>query len=144
MKEYHDLYLITDVLLLADIFEDFRKFSLTNYELDPAHYYTSPGLSFNACLKMTKAKIELLTDIDMLLFIEESIRGGVSMITHRFAQANNRDMKEYNPNLPSSYLQYYDCNNLYGYGYYSHILILTYYSLLIIFIVDKCTLNSSL
>ena len=116
MKEYRDLYLVTDVLLLADIFEDFRKFSLTNYELDPAHYYTSPGLSFNACLKMTEAKIELLTDIDMLLFVEESIRGGVSMITHRFAQANNREMREYDPNLPSSYLQYYDCNNLYGYA----------------------------
>ena len=82
MQEYHDLYLKTDVLLLADVFESFRRFSLNNYGLDPAHYYTSPGLSFDACMKMTGAKIELLTDPDSLLFFESAMRGGVSMITH--------------------------------------------------------------
>ena len=116
MQEYHDLYLLTDVLLLADVFESFREFSLKNYHLDPAHYYTSPGLSFDACLKMTRAKIELLADSDSLLFFESAIRGGVSMITHRYARANNPHLEHHDPLLPSSYLQYYDANNLYGWS----------------------------
>ena len=80
LKEYHDLYLLSGVLLLADVFEDFRRISLNHYELDPAQYLTAPGLTFDACLKMTGAKIELLTNINHLLFIEQGIRGGVSMI----------------------------------------------------------------
>ena len=114
LREYHDKYLLTDVLLLADVFEDFRTFSLEHYELDPVHYYTSPGLSFDACLKMTGANIELLTNPDALLFFEKAIRGGVSMISHRFAQANNPLLPTYKPEEETSYIQYLDANNLYG------------------------------
>ena len=81
LQDYHDLYLTTDVLLLADVFETFRDLSMRYYGLDPAHYYTAPGLSWDACLKMTKIRLELLTDIDMLLMFERSLRGGVSTIT---------------------------------------------------------------
>ena len=84
LKEYHDLYLLTDVLLLADVFEAFRKTCLQFYELDPVHFYTAPGLSWQAALKMTNVKLDLLTDIDQHLFIEEGIRGGVAMICKRY------------------------------------------------------------
>ena len=76
LGEYHDLYLKTDVLLLCDVFEQFRKMCIDYYELDPAHYYTAPGLSWDACLKMTKIELDLLSDIDMHLFIEKGLRGG--------------------------------------------------------------------
>ena len=85
LENYHDVYLLTDVLLLADVFEEFRKTCLNSYGLDPVHFYTAPGLSWKAALKMTKVKIDLLTDIDQHLFIEEGIRGGVAMICHRYA-----------------------------------------------------------
>ena len=74
-QDYHNLYNETDVLLLADVFENFRNICIRNYKLDPAHYYTAPGLSWDACLKMTGVKLELLTDIDMLLMVEKGIRG---------------------------------------------------------------------
>ena len=83
LKEYHNLYLLTDTLLLADVFEQFRTMCLQNYELDPVHSYTAPGLSWKAALKMTKVKLDLLTDVDQHLFIEDGIRGGVATITHR-------------------------------------------------------------
>jgi len=81
MREYHDLYLQSHVLLLADVFENFRDLCMKNYGLDPAWYYTSPGLSWDAGHKKTGVKLELLTDPDMLLFFEKGIRGGVSMIS---------------------------------------------------------------
>lgn len=84
MRDYHDLYLITDTLLLADVFEEFRKMCLENYKLDPVHSYTAPGLSWQAALRMTNVELDLLTDIDQHLFIEEGIRGGVAMISHRY------------------------------------------------------------
>ena len=114
-KDYHELYNETDVLLLADVFENFRNICLENYKLDPAHYFTAPGLSWDACLKMTGIKLELLTDIDMLLMIEKGIRGGVSMIRKRYAKANNKYMgKRFNKSKPSKYIQYLKANNLYG------------------------------
>jgi len=116
IKDYHDTYLTCDVLLLADVFENFRNFSLEQYELDPLHYHTLPGLSFDSCLKMTGVKMELLTDIDHLNFFEDSIRGGVSMIAHRYAKANNPMMSDYDANVEHSWIQYLDSNNLYG-GY---------------------------
>ena len=102
MGEYHDLYLGSDVLLLADVFESFRKTCLQYYKLDPCHYFTSPGLSWDAMLKMTNIKLELMTDIDMYQFIEKGLRGGVSYIAHRYGKANNKYMKEYNEKAPSS------------------------------------------
>ena len=116
MGEYHDLYLKTDILLLVDVFENFRKTCLTYYKLDPLHYITSPGLAWDAMLKMTGINLELITDIDMQLFIEKGIRGGISYIAHRHAEANNKYMKNYDPDKPSSHLPYLDANNLYGWA----------------------------
>ena len=116
MGEYHDLYLKSDVLLLADVFESFRKTYLQHYKLDPCHYFTSPGLSWDAMLKMTNIKLELMTDVDMFQFIEKGMRGGVSYIANRYGKANNKYMKEYNEKAPSKYIMYLDANNLYGWA----------------------------
>ena len=117
MRDYHDLYLKSDVLLLADVFENLRNICLKNYKLDPAWYYTSPGLTWDAALKMTGIELELLTDPDMLLMIEKGIRGGVSMISKRHGKANNKYMEEdYDPSHPSKYVTYLDANNLYGWA----------------------------
>ena len=116
MGEYHDLYLKTDILLLVDVLENFRKTCLTYYRLDPLHYITSPGLAWDAMLKMTKINLELITDIDMQLFIEKGLRGGISYIAHRHAEANNKYIKNYDPDKPSSYIMYLDANNLYGWA----------------------------
>ena len=112
-KDYHELYNKVDVLLLADAFENFRKICLTNYELDPAHYYTAPGLAWDAALKVTDVSL----DIDTLLMVEEGIRGGVSMISNRYAKANDKYMGDkFNSNEPSTYIQYLDANYLYGWA----------------------------
>ena len=113
-QDYHNLYNKTDVLLLADVLESFRNICIKNYKLDPAHYYTAPGLAWNACLKMTGVKLELLSDIDMLLMVEKGIRGGVSMISNRYGTANHKYMGDkFNLSEPSKYLTYLDANNLY-------------------------------
>src|SRR5271163_3092431 len=114
MRDYHDLYLKTDVFLLADVFESFRKSSLESHGLNPSQYYTSPGLSMAACLKYTDVKLELMTDIDVLLMLEGGVRGGVSSIMNRYSKANNKYMPDCNPNEPSKYILYLDANNLYG------------------------------
>lgn len=143
MREYTQLYLKTDVLLLVDIFENFRQKCIGLYELDPAHYFTLPGYSWDCMLKTTKVQIELLTDIDKVLFVERSIRGGISQCSKRYCQANNKymainsnnndmdcdnddsnsnddikqnDTSTFNPNEPSNYLMYFDVNNLYGWA----------------------------
>ena len=117
MGEYHDLYLKTDVLLLADVFEEFRKICMENYSLDPAWYYTSPGLSWDALLKYSKVQLELLSDLDMLLLFEKGIRGGVSMIPNRWGKANNKFMGDsFDKTKPSKFLAYLDANNLYGWA----------------------------
>ena len=117
LGEYHDLCLKSDVLLLADVFEEFRNVCMENYSLDPAWYYTSPGLSWDALLKHSGVKLELLTDPDKLLLFEKGIRGGISMISNRFGKANNKYMGEkYDPRSPSKYLAYLDANNLYGWA----------------------------
>ena len=114
-KEYHELYNETDVLLLADVFESFRDNNLKIYGLDPAHYFTAPGMSWDACLKITGVELELLNDPDMLLMWEKCIRGGISMISNRYGEANNKYMKgDFNKKKPSKYLMYLDANNLYG------------------------------
>ena len=114
--DYHDLYLRTDVLLLADVFENFRKTAMATYGLDPAHYLTLPGYSWDALLKLTNVELELLTDSNMYLFIEKGLRGGISMVSHRHAIANNPQMENYDPEQPTSFLQYLDANNLYGWA----------------------------
>ena len=116
MGDYHDLYLKSDTLLLADIFENFRKTCLQYYKLDPCHYFSSPGLSWDAMLKMTNVKLELMTDIDMFQFIEKGLRGGTSYIANRFGEANNKYMKNFNETEPSKYIMYLDANNLYGWA----------------------------
>ena len=116
MGEYHDLYLGSDVLLLTDVFENFRKTCMQYYKLDPCHYFTSPGLSWDAMLKMTNIKLELMTDIDMFQFIKKGMCGGVSYIANRYGNANNKYMKEYDEKAPSKYIMYLDANNLYGWA----------------------------
>ena len=117
MGDYHDLYLKTDVVLLNNVFESFRKVCIDNYGLDPAHFYTSPGLVWKAYLKKTGIELELLKDPDMLLMFERGIRGGITQSVHRWAIANNPYMGyEYDTSKPTEYLQYLDANNLYGWA----------------------------
>ena len=116
LGDYHDLYLVSVVLLLTDVFENFRKTCMQYYKLDPCHNFTSPGLSWDAMLKMTNIKLELMTDIDMFQFIEKGMSGGVSYIANRYGNANNKYMKEYNEKVPSKYIMYLDANNLYGWA----------------------------
>ena len=116
LGEYDDLYVQSDTLLLADVFESFRNTCLKVYELDPAHLLSLPGLAWQACLKKRNIKLELLTDYDMLLMVEEGIRGGICHSIHRHAKANEKYMKNYDENKESSYIQYLDANNLYGWA----------------------------
>ena len=116
LGDYHDLYVQSNTLFLADVFENFRDMCLKEYELDPAHFLSLPGLAWQACLKKTNIELELLTDYDMLLMVEEGIRGGICHSIHRYAKANNKYMKNYNNNEESSYIQYLDANNLYGWA----------------------------
>ena len=116
LGHYHDLYVQSDTLLLADVFENFRDMSLKEYELDPAHFLLLPGLAWQACLKKANMELELLTDYEMLLMVEKRIRGGICHSIHRYAKANNKYMKSYNNNEESSYIQYLDANNLYGWA----------------------------
>ena len=112
--DYHDLYVRSDTLLLADVFENFRNACLSNYGLDPAHFVSLPGLAWQACLKKTNVELELIIDYDMLLMIEDGIRGGICHAIQRYAKANNKYMNDYKKNKESSYIQYLDANNLYG------------------------------
>ena len=117
MRNYHDLYMITDVLILADVLGNFRKICIENYGLNPAWYYTSPVPSWDALLKIKKVKLELLKDPDMILMMEKDIRSGVSMISKRYAKANNPYMwVKYDPNKPTKYIPYLDTKNLYGWA----------------------------
>ena len=116
MGEYHDLYLKSDMLLLVDVFESFRKTCLQHYKLDPCQCFTSPGLNWDAMLKMTNIILELMTDVDMFQFIEKGMRGGVSYIANRYGKANNKCIKKYNEKAPSKYIMYLDANNLYSWA----------------------------
>ena len=111
VSDYHDY-----TLLLADAFENFRNKFIELYELGPAHFLSAPGFAWQSCLKKTDVKLELLTDVDMLLMVEEGIRGGISHAIRKYAKANNKYMKNYDKNKESSYIQYLDANNLYGWS----------------------------
>ena len=102
MGGYHDSYLKGDILLLGDVFENFRKTCLQYCKLDLCHYFTSPGLSWDAMLKMTDIKLELMTDTDMFQFIEKGMRGGTSYIADRYGKANNKYMKNMMRRSPQS------------------------------------------
>ena len=106
LGEYHDLYVQSDTLLLADIFQNFRKMCLDIYELDPVYFVSAPGLAWQACSKKTKVELKLLTDYDMMLMTENCIRGGICQVSHRYVKANNQYMKNYDKNIESLYLEY--------------------------------------
>ena len=116
LGDYHDLYVQSDILLLADVFENFRNMCNKIYELDPAHFLSPPGLAWQACLKKTEVELELITDPDMLLMVEKGIRGGICHAILRYAKAKNKYMKDYNKDEEESFLQYNDANNLYGFA----------------------------
>ena len=110
MGDYHDHYLKKDVLLLADVFEKFIDTCLKFYGLDPCHYFSSPGLSWGGMLKMICVRLKKIVDIDMYLFIEKGLRGGISHIAKRYAKANNKYIKNYNPKTPSIFITYLGMN----------------------------------
>ena len=115
MGEYHDLYLKTDVLLLTDVFENFRDMCLSYYGLDPVYYYTLPNFAFDAMLKLTGIEIDLVFDQEMYEMIEAGLRGGMTQTTCKKVEANNKYMgSDYDKNKASSYINYLDANNLYG------------------------------
>ncbi|KYN08184.1 Matrilysin [Cyphomyrmex costatus] len=116
LGDYSDLYLKTDVLLLADMFENFRDTYMESYGLDPAYYVILPSYTWDAMLKNSGVRFELLTDIDMVLFIERGIRRGLSQCSHRYTRANNVYVPTFDPSKPISYLVYFDVNNLYGWA----------------------------
>ena len=115
MGDYHGHYLKKDVLLLA-VFEKFIGMCVPFYKLDPCHCFSSPGLSWEAMLKMTGVKLEKISGIGMYLFIEKGLRGGISYLAKKYAKANNKYKKNYDPTKPSIYMSYLDMNNLYGCG----------------------------
>ena len=116
LGEYYDLYVQSNTLLLADVCENFRNNCLKIYELGPAIFLWGPGLVWQAALKKNKVKLDLITDIGMLLMVEKGITGGICHCVHRYAKPNNKCMKECDKNKESSYLQYWDVNNLYDWA----------------------------
>ena len=122
MGDYHDHFLKKDVLLLTDVFEKFTDTCLKFYGLDPSHYFSSPGSSWDVRLKMTGVKLVKIFDIDMYLFIEKGWRGWISYIPKRYSKANNKYMKNYDPKKPSKYISYLDMNNLYEWAISGYLL----------------------
>ena len=105
------MYVQSDTLLLADVFENFRNMCMKVYELDPAHFLSAPGLTWQDCLKKTEVKLEMFTDVDMILMVEKGIREGICHAIYRYAKANNKYMKNYNKDKEESFLQYLDDDN---------------------------------
>ena len=110
------MYLKADVLLLSDVFEKIIKTCLEYYGLDPSHYFSSPGLSWDIMLKMTEIKLQTISDINVQNFIEKGMRGGISYICKRYAKANNKYMKNYDSCKESEFIMYWDMNNFYGFA----------------------------
>ena len=118
LSDYHDLYVQSDTLLLADLFENSRNKCIEIYELDPTHFLSVPGLTWQACLKKTRVRLKLLTNTDIFLIVEKGIRGVICHAIQMYAKANNKYMKNYDKNIESSYLMYLDAYNLYGWPMY--------------------------
>ena len=116
LGKYHDLYLRSDSFLSADFLENFRKICLKIYHLDPVKFLSASGLAWKSALKKTKINLELLSNIDMLLMVEIGIRRGICHAIQRYAKANNKHMKDYDKNKESSYLKYWEVNNLCGWA----------------------------
>ena len=116
LGEYHGLYLISDVLHLADVFDNFRSMCLEIYELGPAKFISAPGLTWQATLKKTQVELDLRIDIDMSLMIEKGIRGGIYNAIHHYAKANNKYFEDYDENKESLCIKYWDVNNLCGWA----------------------------
>ena len=114
LGEYHDLYVKTDVLLLCDVFDKCINNCLNYYGLDPCHYFSSPGSSLDAILKMTGIKLKHISDIDMHLFIEKGMREGISYIAKRHSKANNKYIENDDNTKENIFIMYFDANNLYG------------------------------
>ena len=108
------MFLKSHTLLLADVFENFRKICFKIYHLDPGKFLSIFGLAWQVAFKKTEVKLELSTDIDMLLIVEKGIRGGICHAIHRYVKANNKNTKDYDKNKESLYLKYWDVNDLYG------------------------------
>ena len=115
-RDFHNHYLRKDVLLLVDVFEKFISTCLRYYGLDPCHYFSVPGLSWDAVLKMTKVELEKISDPDKYMFFEQGMRGGVSYINKRYSKANNKYCPDYDKTKPEKYIIDLDMNNLYGHA----------------------------
>ena len=116
MKDYHDLYLKSEVLLLADVFGKFRNNSLKNYGFSRRHYLSAPALGLDAILNITKVELDLISDPDMHIFFEKGTRGGVFYISIRYSKANKKYLKSYDPKQESKRIIYLNANNLYGFA----------------------------
>jgi len=114
LRQYHDFYLTTDVLLLTDVFESFRQTMMDDHGLDCLHFPTLPSMTMQMALKITDVQLDLICDPDMYLMIESGIRGGLSYVAQRYARANEATLPDYDAEQPTSHLTYFDCNSLYG------------------------------
>lgn len=113
LQDYATIYLISDCLIFTDFFESFRTLCLNQYKLDPAQYHTSPSLSWDAMMETTRVNLELLTDIDMIHFLKDNVRGGVCYCSVRQSEANNPLFSNYDCSKPTSYIMYSEAKNLY-------------------------------
>ena len=116
LGQYHDLYEQLDTAQIADVFENFRSVSLNEYKLDPCYFVWTPGLALETTLKITKVKKEILTDIDMVLMVENSLRGRLTQVVKKYGVVNNKYLPDYDKKQKSTYLQYLDANNIYSYA----------------------------
>ena len=123
LRKYHDLYVQSNTILLADVFENLRNMRLKVYKLNRAKFLSAPGLAWQVALKKTIVKLDLLTNINMLLMLEKSIWGRIFHPIYRYAEANNKYMVDYDKNKESSYLQHWNVNNLYGYAMLQKLLV---------------------
>ena len=104
LEKYHDLYVQSNTLLVADVFDNFRNMCLEIYDLDPAKFLSALGLAWEAALQKTPVKLDLSTDINILLMLEKSISGGICHSVYQYAKANNKCMNDYDENKESSYI----------------------------------------